>query len=124
MTYEQYTHLIETSPRITLSGFRTGRGSLEKETWKQIDEISDKMLKKAYPLFCLCCRRLQSMPPIPRGELIWSVKFSIENREWLNSGTVCDIPLGVVMLAAISEGHQLRQCRGSHHGTTRGKGGR
>ncbi len=121
MTNHEYTKLIETNPRITLSGFKTGRKGFDKDACDAFHSVGIEMLKKLRILCEDCCQYLRWRNKLERGVHLSDVRDAFQNYNLMSSNPILDIPLGVVMLAAIHEGYRIRQVKGSFQGRIIGK---
>jgi hypothetical protein len=113
MNHEEYLELIKENPRITLSGFRIGRRGCPKGIFLIANTLEDEMLQRCYPLFGRCCDYLQSRNRLTRGLHLSDLNMSFENWLWQPPFARPEIPLGVVVLAAIYVGYDVRKVRGS-----------
>jgi hypothetical protein len=116
MNENEYVELVDAHPRITLSGFKIGRRGIARSVHNFLAEAELTKLRQLFPAFRMCCDYLGWRNQLSRGTCLTDVKMSAENWAWQPPFAKPEFPLGVVILAAIHVGYQVRQVRGSYDG--------
>lgn len=116
MNENKFMGLVDAHPRITWSGFKIGRRGFAKSVHEFLEQAELEELKQLFPAFRLCCDHLRWRKPLLRGSTLTGLKMEVENWAWSPPFAKPEIPLGVVMLAAIHVGYQIQQVRGSYDG--------